>query len=169
MVALRAGFVREGRAAGHAQGLAEGRAEMQRLASLTRSLDAHLAHFEDRYSESIADLALEIARQMLRGEPVVLREALLAVVRDSLRALPEGMRRPRLVLHPADVDLVRGQLGEELARANWGILEDHRIEPGGCRIESESGDVDATLAARWKRLAASLGRPGEWNAEDDAP
>lgn len=155
-----------GREAGFRAGYAEGRAHVERFAGLAAALEAEMARFATRHADALADLALEIARQMLRGEARVTREALVAVVREALASLPEGLRRPQIVMHPADVPLVRGQLGDLLERGAWVVVEDHRIAPGGCRLETDSGDVDATLATRWKRLAASLGRDGRW--DDDA-
>jgi flagellar assembly protein FliH len=156
----------EGRQAGFRAGYAEGRMHVERFAGLAATLEAEIAGFGDRHAAALADLALEIARQMLRADMRVSREALVPVVREALASLPEGLRRPQIVMHPADVPLVRGQLGDLLERGGWIVVEDHRIAPGGCRIETESGDVDATLATRWRRLAASLGRDGRW--DDDA-
>ncbi|MBK6980948.1 MAG: hypothetical protein IPH30_05180 [Betaproteobacteria bacterium] len=155
----------EGRQAGFRAGYAEGRAEVQRFCALANALEQSLAGFEDFHAGHLADLALEIARQMLRGEANARREALVGVAREALSALPEGLRRPQIVLHPADVPLIRAQMGDLLERGNWAVVEDHRIEPDSCRIETECGDVDATLATRWKRLAASLGRESGWNDE----
>ena len=42
------------------------------------------------------------------------------------------------------------------------VVEDHRIEPGGCRISSPNCEIDATLATRWKRVIAGLGRDASW-------
>lgn len=160
----RGAIEREARAQGFAAGLQEGRAVTARLSQVLGALEAQVAGFEEAYAQQVVDLALEVARQMLRSDVGARRQALLPVVREALRSLPEGLRRPHLVLHPADVELVRGQLGDELTRGHWAIVEDHRIEPGGCRIDSESGDVDATLATRWKRMAAALGRDAPWSA-----
>lgn len=165
----REAIERAARERGYAAGLQEGRAVLARLAAVLQALDAQVAGFEERYAVHVTDLALEVARQMLRTDVSARRQSLLPVVREALRSLPEGLRRPHLVLHPADVALVRGELGDELTRGHWAIVEDHRIEPGGCRIDSESGDVDATLGTRWKRLAASLGREAPWNAPAPEP
>ncbi len=155
----------EGRQAGFRAGFAEGKSDAVRFGQLAAALDAALAGFEECHAGHLADLALEIARQMLRGDSRLAREALPGVVREALASLPDGLRHPQLVLHPADVALVRAHLGDTLERGQWAVVEDHRIEPGGCRIETESGDVDATLATRWKRLAAALGRDREWADE----
>jgi flagellar assembly protein FliH len=155
----------EGRQAGFRAGFAEGRTDAQRFAALAAALDAQLAAFEELHAERLADLALEIARQVLRGEPRLARAPLVGVVREALAALPEGLRRPHIVLHPADVAMVRAHLGDTLERGHWAVVEDHRIAPGGCRVETDSGSIDATLAARWRCAAAALGRDLAWDDE----
>jgi flagellar assembly protein FliH len=56
---------------------------------------------------------------------------------------------------------VRAHVGDEAPGA-WRIVEDHRVEPGGCRVVSPTCEVDATLATRWKRVVEALGRDASW-------
>lgn len=161
----RAAAEAQGREAGYQAGLAEGRADAARLAALAASLDARLAALDDSHAAHLADLALEIARQVLRGEPRLVRASIAAVAREALACLPEGLRRPHLVLHPADAALVRARLGDALDRGAWTVIEDHRIAPGGCRLETEHGQIDATVATRWRQAAAALGRDCGWDDE----
>lgn len=152
----------EGRNAGYAAGLAEGRAHAQRIAALAQRLEQAVAQFEPQAADALAGLALAVARQMLKTDVEGRRNALVAVLRESLAALPDGLRRPLLILHPADVALVRAQLGDALERGNWALVEDHRVEPGGCRLDAAEAGVDATLATRWARVCAALGAEGTW-------
>jgi flagellar assembly protein FliH len=91
--------------------------------------------------------------------------ALLPVVREAIHALPETAQNPKLILHPSDVDAVRAHIGDELMIGGWRIVEDHLIEPGGCRVSALSCEIDATLATRWKRVIATLGRGDAWDAD----
>ena len=49
-----------------------------------------------------------------------------------------------------------------LATLPWKIVEDAQIERGGCRLETPTTEVDATLETRWRRVVASLGRDDSW-------
>jgi flagellar assembly protein FliH len=42
------------------------------------------------------------------------------------------------------------------------VVEDPQIERGGCRLETPSTEIDATLETRWRRVIASLGRDDPW-------
>jgi flagellar assembly protein FliH len=156
----------EAHKAGYAAGLKEGRAraeqEIQRLMRAAEQAESLIANEGEQFAAEMLDLALDLARQMVRTELKVRRESLLAVVREALDCLPHGASGAQLVMNPADVELVRGHVGEELKAGAIRLVEDHRIEPGGCRIVSPACEVDATLATRWKRLVATLGVDHNW-------
>lgn len=156
----------EAREAGYAAGLAEGRKqakqEVERLANAAAQAEWLLGSEAEQFAAEILDLSLELARQMVRTELKVRRETLLAVVREALDCLPHATTGAQLQMNPADVDLVRAHAGEELKAGAIRLVEDHRIEPGGCRIVSPACEVDATLSTRWKRLVATLGVDHNW-------
>ena len=152
----------EGRAAGLAEGRRQGAAEAGRLRQLVAALARTRSEFEQEAAEDLLTLALDVARQVLQETLPVRRELVLPVVREALRGLPTLAQPAQIVLNPADVELVRAHLGEELRLSGWQVVEDHRIQPGGCRLHSQHSEVDATLATRWKRVLATLGRDHAW-------
>jgi flagellar assembly protein FliH len=36
-------------------------------------------------------------------------------------------------------------------------VSDPSVQPGGCRIETPQGEIDATVATRWRRVISTLG------------
>ncbi|HLU77032.1 MAG TPA: FliH/SctL family protein [Burkholderiales bacterium] len=152
----------EAREAGLKEGRAQARQEVERLAKAAAQAEALAGQEAEQLAAEVLDLALELARQMVRTELKVRRETLLAVVREALDCLPHATTGAQLQMNPADVDLVRAHAGEELKAGAVRLVEDHRIEPGGCRIVSAACEVDATLATRWKRLVATLGVDHNW-------
>ena len=152
----------EGHAEGRVQGRAEGMAEAVRMQILVASLAEACAAVQDQIADDVLTLALDIARQVLHEALPVKRELLLPVVREAIQSMPAGAQGAQIQLNPADVELVRAYFGEELRLNSWQIVEDHRIQPGGCRISSPHCAVDATLANRWKRALAPLGRNHAW-------
>jgi len=157
---------KEAHDAGYAAGLKEGRAaaqkETQRLAKAAAQAESLIAQEGEQFAAEVLDLALELARQMVRTELKVRRDTLLAVVREALDCLPHGSTGAQLSINPVDMELVRGHVGDELKAGVLRLIEDHRVEPGGCRIVSPACEIDATLATRWKRLVATLGVDHNW-------
>lgn len=150
----------EGLAQGRSQGLAAITAEAERMRSILAALEGSCDTLQDEIAQGVLDLALDIARQVLQEALPVRRELLLPVVREAIRGMPAG--NARILLNPADVELVRAHFGEELRVNGWQIVEDHRIQPGGCRLNSPQCDLDATLETRWNRVIASLGKDHAW-------
>lgn len=157
---------REGREEGYALGLAEGRAagtaQAARMRALVATLEQSAAALQNEIADDVLTLALDLARQMLQEALPVKRELLLPVVREAIQGMPAASPGAQIQLNPADVELVRAHFGEELRVNSWQIVEDHRIQPGGCRLTSPHCEVDATLATRWKRVLATLGRDHAW-------
>ncbi|MCC6472498.1 MAG: flagellar assembly protein FliH [Burkholderiales bacterium] len=161
--AARAARAREqGYREGFAAGEAAAREAAERLSRLATSLGRELQGREDQVAQAALDLALAIARQIVRTEIKASREALLPAVRDALDCLPQSTKGAQLLVHPSDVDLVRAHIGDDLTQGAWRIAEDHRVEPGGCRIVAPHCEIDATLATRWKRVIATMGRDAPW-------
>jgi flagellar assembly protein FliH len=151
-----------GHAEGYAAGEAEARVEAERIAALGANLIQHLQAIDQEIAEELLTVAVGIASQVLRQSLRVKPELLLPVVREAMAALPLAHAHPALFLNPTDAALVRSQLGEQLAHKGWRILEDSSIEAGGCRIESGTSEVDATLSTRWQRVLDTIGSNSDW-------
>lgn len=152
----------EGYAAGYQEGRAQAAQEAQRLRTLLENLGGALGKLDQNVAEALLALALDIARRML-GQALKLRpELVLPVIQEAVRCLPQFDQTVRLVLHPQDAMLVRAHLAEHPPASGWLIVEDAQLACGGCRVETASGEVDATLQNRWRRVLAALGSTEEW-------
>lgn len=152
----------EGYAAGYQEGRARADAELARLTQLLSSLEGALAHFDEELTQSLLSLGLDIARQMLREALKIRPELVVPVIREAVNSLPPASQHPHLRLNPEDAVLVRTLLADELNHFHWKVVEDGRIERGGCRVETPNSEIDATLESRWQRILAALGRDGSW-------
>lgn len=151
-----------GYAAGYEEGAVAARDEAQQLAALGERLRGDLQTIDQDVSEQLLALAVEIAGQVLRQSLQVRPELLLPVVREAVASLSLHHGHPALFLNPADAELVRRHLGEQLAHNGWRIIEDGDIAAGGCRIEAGASEVDATLQTRWRRVLEAIGTSAEW-------
>jgi flagellar assembly protein FliH len=83
-------------------------------------------------------------------------------VREAIRYLPAVQQPAILVLHPDDAPYVKERLQDELAQADWRIVEDPDVQRGGCRVETATNQIDASIGTRWQRIARALGKPSDW-------
>jgi flagellar assembly protein FliH len=144
----------EGRAAAHA--------EAARLATLADAFKIALAAADSVVAESLTALALDIAQQVVQQHLTLDPTAVLSVAREVIAAEPALAGAPHLTVSPSDLPIVEAYLKEELEAAGWTVRTDPAIERGGCRAQAATGEVDATNATRWERVAAALGRTQPW-------
>jgi flagellar assembly protein FliH len=162
LATVRAAALAEGRAAGYAAGLAQAGAERGRLASLLATLDTAVGEHEQRLMDEVLDLALVLGRQLVGEALAIRREFVLPIVSAALQQLPQSTQRVQLLVNPGDLDIVGRFLGGDATHARCQLLADPMVAPGGCRIETEQCEIDATLPTRWRRLLAGLGRSDDW-------
>jgi flagellar assembly protein FliH len=162
----------EGRAAGHAAGHADGvnegqaqaRAELAHLQAIAATFGAAVTNADETIANDVLDLALHLARAMLRTALDVRPELVIPVVREAIEYLPSLQQPALLVLHPQDAEIVRNGIGEELDKGGWRVVPDPTIARGGCKVDTATNQIDAQTGARWQRLAHSLGKNLDWLA-----
>jgi flagellar assembly protein FliH len=147
---------------GYAAGLAEARAQAQQLAAVGVAFTGAVATLEAYVAESLLTLSLELTQKIIRQSLAIRPELVLPVVREALHELSGTYQNNTLLLNSADAELVSSHLSQELAKNGWRVVVDERIESGGCRVESGSAELDATLAERWQLTMATLGRTDAW-------
>jgi flagellar assembly protein FliH len=164
--------LQQGHAEGHATGLRsafeigmeENAVVLQQLREIAVGFATQVAASGETIAPQLLDLALDIAKAMLKTALPIRPELVLPVVSAAMHALP-GMQLPAsLSLHPEDAELVRKHLGEELTGNGWLIVDSAEIERGGCRVDTAANQIDAGSATRWRRIAASLSKESDWLA-----
>lgn len=164
--------LREGHERGREQGFAEGRAEalkdlqetMDRWMTMGDSLtEAWRTRFQGLDSE-IKDLAVAIAEKLVQMHLEVKPEAVVEVVRESLRHAAEA-EQVTVVVCAKDVGMVRAAK-EELTSVLRGsgrfeVAEDPKVEPGSCIIETKTQVIDATRKTRTERTRDGLRSQGD--------
>ena len=151
---------KEGLAYGHREGLEGGRTEIrakvERLDEILQVLDKPFEQLDQQVENEIVTLVISMVRQLIRREVKLDPGQIVGVVREALGILPISSRNIRVVLHPEDAELVREAyvLGEHDQK--WQIIEDPVIQRGGCRIHTDTSQIDATLDSRLSSLIAPL-------------
>jgi flagellar assembly protein FliH len=155
-----------GHASGYEDGLALGRAEaaaeLTHLQGIAVEFGNAVTQADEAIAADVLELALHLAKNMVRTAFDVRPELILPVVREAVDYLPHLQQPALLILNPEDALIVRGSIGHELEKSGWRIIEDTNVARGGCRIDTASNQIDAQIASRWQRLAHALGRNVEW-------
>jgi flagellar assembly protein FliH len=156
----------EGRAAGHAEALEAGRQEvaleMETLRAIAGTFSQAVTAADETIAADVLDLALHLARSMVRTAFTVRPELIIPIVREAIDYLPVLQQPAILALHPEDIEIARAALSDELDKGGWRVVADPQVGRGGCKVDTASNQIDAQASARWARLAHALGKNVEW-------
>jgi len=162
----------EAYAKGQQAGMAAAQARMQplheqleeqlgRLDAVLTTLSRPLQQLDAQVEDQLVRLALTVARQLVRRELRIEPAQVIAIIRETVALLPVATRDVRVHLHPDDAEIVRDKLapvggqGEGAQRA-WTLVEDPVMTRGGCRVTTDTAQIDARLEARINAVACAL-------------
>ena len=133
------------------------KAQVARLEQIIGALAQPLLDVDAEVEEQLVSLALTIAKQLVRRELKIEPAQVIAVVRETVALLPTSARDVRVHLHPEDANVVRERLatpgGNERA---WTIVEDPVMTRGGCRVTTDTAQIDARLETRINAVVSSM-------------
>lgn len=142
-----------GQREGRESGLSEARQHVQKIEAILNRLARPLEEMDEAVMHQVVDLAVTVAKHLIRRELRTDPGQVVAVVREAIAALPVSASKIRIHLHPEDASLVRDALSVAEDEQHWRIVDDPVITRGGCNVLTEYSQVDATVE---KRLAAII-------------
>lgn len=153
----------EAYARGRQDGLTEGEQRLEStLQALTRALEdvSRLRESLARTgSQDMLRLVMAVAEQIIRRTVEVDPTVILTVIENALQASVRADSY-RIRINPADLEGVTRQKPLFLASLsglkNLSFEVDASISPGGCRVDSELGDVDATIETQLETIRQAL-------------
>jgi flagellar assembly protein FliH len=121
-----------------------------------QSRQAWQRHWEQHALKLATGIAERIIRRQLQQQP----EITLDLVREGLE-MATGYERITLRLNPADHAALGDRvlkITQHLARLGQvTVVSDPQISAGGCRVETEFGNVDQRIETQLNRIAQELG------------
>ncbi|HGX93244.1 MAG TPA: flagellar assembly protein FliH [Candidatus Tenderia sp.] len=149
----------EGLALGKQEGLNASREVVSQnialLQQLCTALDQPLAQLDERVEQELLQLTVAIAKQIVRRELKTDPGQVVAVMREALGQLPSGALYTRIFLHPEDAEFVKSALSLE-GNQSMEIKEDPTLARGGCKVETDTSQIDASMESRIAEIAAEV-------------
>jgi len=161
--------------AGYERGYAEGQNAAERRvlqqaaderAAYQEDLALFIAHIEAERKRAWAEiepmvltLVFALAKKVIKKEIEMSHDVAVAVIQNALRRVADSTSL-RIRVHADDLSTVRANR-EELLRLVDGnrhieIIEDRRVEAGGCIVETEAGKIDASIGTQLQEVAKLL-------------
>jgi flagellar assembly protein FliH len=161
------------------KGLADGirtaeeayREKLARLDALAASLAADRQEFFDRIEPELVRLSIVIAEKVIGHELELAPETVVDIVRSAMKRLRER-ETLRVSVNPRDLDTVKNARDDLIGAVDGvrklEVVEDRRVDPGGCVIESPSGTLDARMKTQIDEISRALGEAVPEAEEPDA-
>lgn len=157
----------EAYAKGRAEGLASAEREMrpqlqqlqariERLDSIIGTLARPLHEMDAVVEDQLVQLALTVAKHLVRRELRMDPSQVIAIIRETVALLPASARDVRVHLHPEDVAVVREKLATPTGERVWTVVEDPVLGRGGCRVTTDTAQIDARLETRIGTVVSAL-------------
>lgn len=126
------------------------------VADMAKQLATAIAELPVRMEAEVVRLAFEIARKVVQSCAERDRELVVTQARDALSRIADA-KVVRILVHPSEVALMT-ELREQLTWSLDGpaamrIDSDPTVAPGGCRVETPTHLVDATVDGQLARIA----------------
>lgn len=161
----------EGYSQGFEKGMQDANAEITRriktIDDIAGFLQKPLDDLDQAVVEQLSQLAINIARKLIRRELKTDPGQIVAVVRETVSALPVGMQNIRVSLNPEDATLLRETMKLSDGEKAWSIIEDPLLSKGGCKVLTDFSEVDASVEARLSGIIARL-LGGERQSDPDS-
>ena len=159
--------VLEGQARGHADGLRTGREEalkqmtqalvagVKGLESAAGAIEASRRELEASAVHDVLELSLLIAERVTRRQGLVDRSVAIANVAEAVR-LVTGASKVRIAVNPLDHQTLQTALPAirmQMPKLDHvEVVADDTIGPGGCRLHTSGGEIDAVLETQLARV-----------------
>ena len=121
------------------------------LDDLVRVRNEMIRHTE----KQMVQLALAVARRVVHREVSIDADVLLTMMRVALERVSDAAR-VAVRLNPADHQSVTAALADAPTSDQVTLIADGRVPRGGCKVESEYGDIDTGVDAQIQEIARAL-------------
>ena len=150
----------EGLANGYKDGVAKANAELspkiQLLEKALNAISEPFAQLDQEVEQQLTELAITIARHLVRREIKTDPGQIIAIVREAILALPSAAKKTYVYLHPDDLGLVKTKLSASEPESFWRLMEDPTLSRGDCKVMTDTSTIDATVERRLSSLVANL-------------
>lgn len=154
------------RQAGLAEGRAQAQAQLARPLSTVEALIEEVRQLQHDYRDAmrreVVELVERVARQVIRAELTLRPTQLLALVDETLAAMPPARDGVEIFLNPEDLSRLQDLAPPQAAE--WQLRADATLAVGECRVLAAGQEADAGCA---QRLAACMTQVGAQLAGDD--
>lgn len=142
--AYEKGF-KAGEEAGYAFGEQKAKLVLERIKGILDELSDFREKMRDKLEPEVVDLVFEIAGKVLHAEVQTNKDVVVNIAREALKSVG-NWREIIIRVNPVNYDYIM-EKGKNLVGMNRTVNfeADESIQPGGCIIQEEYGEIDARI------------------------
>lgn len=164
---IRSQAYEEGYAEGRSVGESQLLGAIENTAKLAEDLNAKCDEFIASLEPQVVKLSVEIAEKIIRHEITMKPDAVMDTVKAGLRQLRDK-ESVKLRVNPSDVEFVKQKRPDIIAMfdgiQNLEIVDDRRVDRGGCMIDAPGGVLDARMRTQMREVERVLTEAAAENA-----
>jgi flagellar assembly protein FliH len=132
---------------------------IQAIQKVALTLKGELHNIYQNEEQELLKLSLAIARKIVDNEIETNPELVLTVVKNSLNLMNER-KKAKILVNAQDWTLVKNNISNlniktELPE-DLEIVSSTAVKPGGCRVESPGGSIDADIETQFDEIKRRL-------------
>ena len=113
---------------------------------LYQTLSRWQSEREQQQRHIICELVQKVAQQVIRAELTLMPQQILALVDETLEAMPGKTERVTVHLNPQDLERIT-QINAELPK-EWKLVANPELPTGGCHLVTDDAEADASCDSR---------------------
>ncbi len=134
----------------------EAKKQLDVLAEMLHALSRPLDNLDQTVEEQLVQLAVLIARQLVKRELRQDPGEIIGIIRDAVGLLPVAAQSVIIHLHQDDLSVVQRSLSALAGDNHWQLRDDPNLNSGDCRITTDTSTIDATLENRLTAVIVSM-------------
>lgn len=149
---------------GHQEGLdtieqqltAEKLTSINAIKNLAINFQQSISQIDEKIVPKLFDLALLAAEKTVGSLSKVKQKQLLHIIKSLIEQ--NTIVNPPIVvrINPTDLLWLEPQLNNELQPQQWQFIADANIELGGCKIFTQTNEIDASVTHHWQIIADNV-------------
>ncbi|MDG6773344.1 FliH/SctL family protein [Thiomicrorhabdus sp. ZW0627] len=128
--------------------------KIEQLNALLESLDKPYKLLEKKVFESLSNLALNIAEEVIQQKIGDNPDWVMKIIRESVSALNDSLSPIEIFLNPKDFDLISEQ-STNFAE-NWNVQSSDAVEVGTCKIKQDFSSIEHNWKHRFESMSVKL-------------
>lgn len=157
--AARTEGYQDGYQAGLGRAAEQQRAAVEQLGLISKTARVETDRLIRGLEEQVVELALAVANKVIEREPSADPSIVVDVVRSALDEI-QGATMVYVRINPQDRELVephwQAMLHGPIVEHSR-LVVDEQVEPGGCVIETQVGQIDAQISTKFLQVANMFG------------